>query len=87
MASGQVLMLVPVHYENRLTVPVELLSLPMLRLLLSKAQGRKDFLKPLKPCHVGIHWKALAEKFQMSTHLQGFQLTLQVFCIILYLPN
>ena len=28
----------------------------MLRLLLSKAQGRN----PSKPCHVGIHWVALA---------------------------
>ena len=32
----------------------------MLRLLSSKARGSKDFLKPSKPCHVGIHWKALA---------------------------
>ena len=44
----------------------------MLRLHLSKAQGRKDFWKPSKPCHVGIHWKALAEFSQMSTHVSGF---------------
>ena len=31
------------------------LPLPMLRLLSSKTQGRKDFWKPPKPCHVGIH--------------------------------
>ena len=37
-------------------------------------QGRKDFWKPFKPCHVGIHWIALAEYSQMSTHLPGFQL-------------
>ena len=30
-------------------------SLPMLRLLPSKAQGWKDFRKPSKPCRVGIH--------------------------------
>ena len=32
----------------------------MLRLLSSKAQGRKDFWKPSKPCHIGICWKALS---------------------------
>ena len=31
------------------------------------------FLKPSKPCHVGIHWRALAEHSQMSTHLPRFQ--------------
>ena len=30
-------------------------------------------LKPSEPCHVGIYWKALAEHFQMSTHVPGFQ--------------
>ena len=45
----------------------------MLRLFSSKAQGRKDFRKPSKPCHVGIHWIALAEYSQMSTHVPGFQ--------------
>ena len=49
------------------------LTLPMLRLLLSKAQGCKYFWKTCKQCHVGIHWIALAEYFQMSTHMQGFQ--------------
>ena len=39
------------------------LTLPMLRLLSSEAQGRKDFWKPSKPSHVGIHWIALAEYF------------------------
>ena len=29
--------------------------LPMLRLLLSKAQERKDLLKTSKPCNVDIH--------------------------------
>ena len=50
-----------------------LLTLPMLRLLSSKEQGCKDFWKPSKPCQVGIHWIALAEYSQMSTHLPGFQ--------------
>ena len=40
---------------------------------LSKAQGWKDFLKPTKPCHVGIHWIALTEYSHMSTHVPGFQ--------------
>ena len=38
-----------------------------------QTQGCKIFLKPSKPCHVGIHWKALIECYQMSTHLPGFQ--------------
>ena len=55
------------------------LTLPMLRLLLSKAQERKDyFSKPFKPCHVGIYWKALPECSRMSTYVPGFQ---SGFCI------
>ena len=45
----------------------------MLRLLSSKAQERiytfEDHLNPVS--HVGIHWIALAEHSQISTHLQG----------------
>ena len=48
------------------------LTLPMLRLLSFKAQGCKDFWKSLKPCHVGIHWKALSEYSQMSTYVPRF---------------
>ena len=44
------------------------LTFPMRRLLMSKAQGPKDFWKPSKLYHVGIHWKALVEYSQMSTH-------------------
>ena len=40
----------------------------MLRLLSSK-----DFWKPSEPCHVGTHWIALTEYFQMGTHLLGFR--------------
>ena len=49
------------------------LTLTMLRLLLPQAQGRKDLGKPPKPCRFDIHWIALAEHSQMSTHLPGFQ--------------
>ena len=39
----------------------------------AQAQGCKDLQKPPKPCHYGIHWIALSEHSQMSTHLPGFQ--------------
>ena len=61
---GRVLSVVTIQYLD--------LILPMLRLLLLKAKGRKDSLKPPKPCHVGIHWIALPEYSQMSTYLPGF---------------
>ena len=50
-----------------------ILTLPMLRLLSSKAQGRKVFLKQSKPCNIGIHWIALSKNSQMSTHMPWFQ--------------
>ena len=31
------------------------------------------FENHLKPCHVGIHWIALAKYSQMSTHIPGFR--------------
>ena len=49
------------------------LTLPKLSLLWSKQKRCKDFWKRFKPCHVGIHWLALAECSQMSTHMSGFQ--------------
>ena len=55
------------------------LTLPMLRLLPSKTQGRIDFWKPSKPFHVCINWIALADNSQMSTHRPGFQSFLKVF--------
>ena len=58
------------------------LTLSMLRLLSSKAQRHKDFQKPSKPCHVGIHWIALTAYFQMSTHLPGFQSFFRVFASV-----
>ena len=38
------------------------LALPILRLLLPKAQERKDFKKTSKPCHVVIHRIALSQR-------------------------
>ena len=71
------------YQQNMLAVlaPVSIygLTLPMLRLLPSKAQGCKEFLKPSKPWHVGIHRTALAEYSQMSTHVQGFKSFLKAF--------
>ena len=57
------------------------LTLPVLGLLSSKAQGRKDFWKTSKPCHIGIHWKALFKHSQMSTICQGFINFFASFCI------
>ena len=49
------------------------LTLPMLRLLSYKAKRCKDFRNPSKPCHIDIHWTALTEHSQMSTHVPAFQ--------------
>ena len=48
-----------------------------------QTQGCKDFWKPSKQCHVGIHWKALTEYFQMSIHLPGFQSFSKIFASFL----
>ena len=61
------------------TPPMSYITLPMLRLLSSKAQARNDFWKPSKPCHVGIHWKILTEYSQMSAHMPGFQWVFRFF--------
>ena len=45
------------------------LTLPVLWLLSPKAQGCEVSWKPSKPCHVGVHWIALAEYYQMSTNM------------------
>ena len=42
-------------YDKRLPLKY-FLTFPMLKLLSSKSQWCKDFRKPSKPCHVGIHW-------------------------------
>ena len=33
----------------------------------------ENFQYILKSCHIRMHWKALDEYYQMSTHLPGFQ--------------
>ena len=48
-------------------------TLSMLRLFSWKSARRKDYGKQTKPCHVGIHWRALVEYSQMSTHVPGFR--------------
>ena len=35
----------------------------------------QKFWKPSKPCHVGIHWIALAEYSQMSAHGPGLSVS------------
>ena len=63
----------------------KVLTLPILRLLLFKAQGCKDIWKPSKPCHVGIHWIALTQYSQMSTQIYArVSVIFQVLCILLY---
>ena len=75
----------PCAYRERCFIEyMWLLSLPMLKLYSSKEQGPKEFWKPSKPCHVGIHQIALTEFSQMSTHMPGFQSFLRFltsFCI------
>ena len=53
------------------------LTLPMLRLLTSKAQK-------CKTCLVGIHGIALTEYTEISTHVPG---NFSGFCLNLYWPN
>ena len=48
-------------------------------------QSTRTFLKPFKLWHVGIHWIALAEYSQMSTHVPVSHFL--GFCTILYWPN
>ena len=55
-----------------MSTPIYLLTLPVLRLLSTKAKGRKDFCKLPKTCHVGTYLIALTEHSQMSTHVPGF---------------
>ena len=68
-----------IFLQMKYLVNAWMLTLPMLRLLLSEAQGCKDFWKPSKTCHVGIRQKALTEYSQMSTHMPGLQPFFQVF--------
>ena len=54
------------------------LTLPMHRLI-PKQKDAKIFLKSSKPCHVGIHWIALAEYSQMGNHMPGLQSFFSLF--------
>ena len=63
------------------------ITLPMLRLLSSKAQVCEKKSKPFKPSHVGIHEIALTDYSQMITHIPGFQSFFQRVCVILYWKN
>ena len=60
------------------------LTLTMLRVHSPKAQKRKNLWKTSKPCHVGTHWKALAEYSQMSTHLAGFRWFFRFFALFCF---
>ena len=64
---------------SSMEIKCQWLTLPMLRLISSKALGCKHFCKPFKPCHVGIHWIVLPEYSQMSTHLLAFHSFFRVF--------
>ena len=53
----------------------------MLSLHLSKAQYRKNIWLLSKPCHVGIHLKALRELYQKSTKVPVIFKNFQIlFC-------
>ena len=47
------------------------LTPPMLRVPVISSKAHR--LKASKPCHIVIHWVALTEYSQMSTHVRGFQ--------------
>ena len=65
---------------------MDAITIQMLGLLSSKAQGCKDILKPPEPCHVGIHGIALAE-YSVEYQCYMVSVIFQDFCIILYWPN
>ena len=68
---GSATLIVNTSHSERFSSSILSLALPMLWLLSSKEQGCKDFWKPSKPCHVGIHWIALTVNSRMSTHVPG----------------
>ena len=55
------------------------LTLPMLKLPRQKHKSANCY-EIIEPCHVGIHWIALTEYSQMSTHLPGFRSFSGVLC-------
>ena len=48
---------------------------------IESTRTQKSLKTIYKPCHVGIHFIALVEYFQMSTHMPGFQSILR-FCAL-----
>ena len=40
---------------------------------IAQSARAQRLLKSPKPCHVGMHWIALTEYSQMSTHVPGFR--------------
>ena len=51
----------------------------MLRLLLSRAQECKNLRKTSKPCHIGIHLKALPENSQIENQCARVSVILSDF--------
>ena len=49
-------------------------KLSMLRLHLSEVRDQKNLWKQTKPCHIGIHWKALSDEYQYDRISVMFQL-------------
>ena len=68
-----VMMKIVLGYSILTPASLWVLTLPMLRLLMYKAQGRKYIWKSSKPSPVDIHWIALAEYSHISAHVPGFQ--------------
>ena len=67
--------------DDKYQISLHILNPSMPRLLSSKAQERRNYWKLFKPCHVGIHLKALAESYQMNTYLAVFLLFLHYFLL------
>ena len=55
------------------------LTLLILMLSSSRAQECKGFRKPIKLCHVSIHWIGLAGNSKMSTHVPRLQSFISIF--------
>ena len=65
------------HYFLSCSLPCKVFILMMLNLFYPSHSSTEMWQLP-KPCHVGTHWKALAEYSQVSTHLPGFQSFLRI---------
>ena len=60
------------YQHDSISVVIKNLCIFVFWAKVASAQECKDFWKPSKPSHVGIHWIALTEYFQMRTHVSGF---------------